>query len=217
MSEPETEPQTEPTEPETEPEVPFEEPEPETGPETHAPDEPAAPAMDARDDREIDAIYTRLETRAKNYVKSVSEILEGHGVPVHVCEMCLDSYPGLRWTEPRDEMHAQLVSVVAEVEQGAPLKDDPNAEVCHACDGFGIVKLPSHVPENQMRMCRACNGAGYRELNPQSGTAEAPAPPAANGELEPMVGVPVDDPVLADYMARGYTVIPPMKFAGDAN
>ena len=214
MSEQESETQNEPTEPdapvETDPDpaVPDAEPTPEP---------PAAPSeqpQSAHDDRDIEAIYKRLDTRAANYMKSASEIVGDEGVPLAVCEMCKDAYPGLRWREPADELHSNLISVVAEVEQGAPLKDDPNAEVCHVCDGFGIVKLPSHVPQNAMRTCRACNGAGYRELNPQSGTTQAPVPVAPNGEVEPMPGVPVDDPVLADYMARGYTVIPPMTFAG---
>lgn len=195
------------SEPEPEPPQPEPAPEPQPGPEP----EPGV------NDRDIEAIYKRLDTRAANYMKSASEIVGDEGVPLAVCEMCGDAYPGLRWREPSDELHADLIGVVTEAEQGAPLKDDPNTEVCHTCDGFGVVKLPSHVPENQMRACRDCRGTGYKELNPQSGTAEAPAPVAANGEVEPMVGVPTDDPILADYMARGYTVIPPMKFAGDAS
>jgi hypothetical protein len=191
-------------EPEPEPTEPEPEPEPEPGPEPEG----------ARDDREIEAIYKRLDTRAANYIKSAAEIVADESVPLQVCEMCKDGYPGLRWAEPQDELHANLLHVVSENEQGAPLKVDPNAEVCHVCDGFGMVKIPSHVPNNQVRSCRACNGAGYRELNPQSGSPEPPRVSAPNGEVEPMPGVPLDDPVLADYMARGYTVIPPMTFSG---
>jgi hypothetical protein len=176
-------------------------PEPEPEPEQH----------EARDDTEIDAVYTKLETRAKNYFKSVGEILEGGGVPVSVCELCADAYPGLRWVEPRDQMHAALVSAVQEISAGAPLRDDPNAEVCSVCDGFGAVKLPSRVDGNQIRPCKACNGAGYRELNAQSGTPQAPTPAVENGEVEAFVGVPLDDPSVVDLRARGFTVIPPMQ------
>lgn len=188
---------TEP-EPEPEPDVPLEEPEPEPEP------------TEARDDRAIEAIYKKLDTRGANYIKSASEIVGGEGVPLEVCEMCKDAYPGLRWVEPQDELHRNLLNVVSEAEQGAPLKPDPSAEVCHICDGFGVVTLPSHVPANQVRTCRACNGAGYRELNPQSGAAEPPAARQANGTPEPMPGLPLDDPVIADLRARGFTVMPPM-------
>jgi DnaJ-class molecular chaperone len=87
------------------------------------------------------------------------------------------------------------------------LKNDPNAEVCSSCDGFGIVKLPSHVPNNQMRTCSACNGAGYRELNPQSGTLQAPTPPTVNGDIDVNEGVPLDDPSVIDLRSRGFMVM----------
>jgi hypothetical protein len=193
-----TEPDEE-TEDDPEPTVPEPEPEPE----------------EARDDREIEAIYKKLDTRAANYIKSAAEIVGDESVPLEVCEMCKDGYPGLRWAEPQDELHANLLSVVSEQEQGAPLRVDPNAEVCHVCDGFGMVKLPSHVPNNQVRVCRACNGAGYRELNPQSGTPQAPEAQPQNGATEQMPGVPLDDPVIADLIARNYTIIPPMTFQGE--
>jgi len=187
-------------EPEPEPVEPEPDPEPEPEPEPDS----------ARDDREIEAIYKRLDTRAANYIKSAAEIVGDESVPLEVCEMCKDGYPGLRWAEPQDELHANLLNVVTEEEQGAPLRVDANAQVCESCDGFGMVKLPSHVPGNQVRVCRACNGAGYRELNPQSGTPEAPVPQPQNGEVEPMAGLPLDDPVIADLRARGFTVMPPI-------
>jgi hypothetical protein len=207
-----TEPETpaEPVEPDSEPDEEDAELEPEPEP------EPEPELDEPRDEVEAEAIYKRLDTRGANYVKSIGEILQGSGVPVVICEMCADAYPGIRWEKPGDELHAKLVEVVVEAEQGAPLKDDPNTETCAACDGFGIVKLPSHVPENQMRMCRACNGAGYRELNPQSGTPQAPEPTTENGTHDAHPGVPTDDPILADYVARGYYIVPPVKVEAPA-
>jgi len=208
VSEPEQEPQAEP---ETEPEAP--ETEPETTPETEpeAPAAPAEPAMEARDDHEVDVIYNKLETRAKNYVKSIGDILDGAGVPVAMCELCADAYPGLRWIEPQDQMHAALVAAVTEISEGAPLKDDPNAQLCAVCDGFGVVKLPSRVNGNQMRTCKSCNGAGFREMNPQSGAMEPAAAAPENGEAVPYAGIPLDDPSVVDLRSRGFTVIPPMQ------
>jgi hypothetical protein len=208
MSEPEQEPQAEP---ETEPETPDETPDTAPEPEPEAPEAPAAPAMEARDEREVEVIYNKLETRAKNYVKSVGEILEGAGVPVTMCELCADAYPGIRWIEPQDQMHAALVAAVTEISEGAPLKDDPNAQLCAVCDGFGVVKLPSRVNGNQMRTCKSCNGAGFREVNPQSGAMELAAVAPENGEAVVYSGVPLDDPSVVDLRSRGFTVIPPMQ------
>src|SRR5690242_3437002 len=105
MSEPEQE-TPEPQETPETPEPQETEVEPALAPEAPVtPAEPDEPEAQARDDHEIEVLYTRLETRAKNYVKSISEILDGSGVPVTICEMCADAYPGVRWVEPRDELH----------------------------------------------------------------------------------------------------------------
>lgn len=200
---------TEPTEPETpteEPDIPLEDPEPDL------PAEPTEPTG-ARDDAEIDAVYTKLETRAKNYVKSASEIIGDAGVPVTSCEMCADCYPGLRWLEAQDELHATLLSVVGAASGGSPLNDDPDALLCDRCNGFGHTKLPSHVPGNDTRLCRQCNGAGWLDRNRQSGAPQAPTPEPVNGDTAPLPGVPEDDPSVVDLRSRGFTVIPPMRIS----
>lgn len=197
-----TGPEPTPTEPEPEPETPGEAP----------PETPAAPASET--DVEIDAIYTKLETRAKNYVKSVGEILEGGNVPVALCEMCSDAFPGMRWQEPADEVHAAMIAVSGSAGAQSPLSEDPDAQVCARCNGFGWVKLPSRVPGNEQRLCKGCNGAGYLDANPQSGALQAPAPPAENGTTELLPGVAGDDPSVVDLRARGYTIIPPMQIQG---
>jgi len=214
MSEPEQE-TPEPQEPGETPEPGETEVEPEPEPEAPVtPTEPDEQEPQARDDHEIEVLYTRLETRAKNYVKSISEILDGSGVPVTICEMCADAYPGVRWVEPRDELHAALTNVAEESGRGAPLREDADAEECPKCGGWGVVKLPSHVPGNEHRTCTRCFGAGYLVPHPGSGTHVAPAADAPNGPAEPIAGVPLDDPAVADLVARGYTVVPPMQIAG---
>lgn len=197
-----TEPEPTPTEPEPEPETPEEAP----------PETPAAPASET--DVEIDAIYTKLETRAKNYVKSVGEILEGGNVPVELCELCSDCYPGMRWRVPADETHAAMIAVSGSAGAQSPLSEDPDAQVCGRCNGFGWTKLPSRVPGNEQRLCKGCNGAGYLDANPQSGALQAPVPPAENGTTEVLPGVSPDDPSVVDLRARGYTIIPPMQIQG---
>lgn len=214
MSEPETEPTT--PEPPTEPEAP--DVEPDADPDEDAAEAAATAAEPEQEqpvtDKEIDAVYTKLETRAKNYVKSVSEILYGHEVPVALCELCSDAYPGMRWVVPADEQHAAMIAVSGSADVNSPLLDDPDALLCDRCNGFGWTKLPSHVPGNEQRLCRTCNGVGWLDRNPRSGTAQAPVPEPVNGEAEAMPGVPENDPSVVDLRARGFTVIPPMSIAG---
>src|SRR5690349_13671700 len=102
MSETQDETQTEPEQPPTEPEIPLEEPAPAEPAEPEPPAEPTSEPPGAHDDRDIEAIYGRLDARAANYIKSASEIVGDVGVPLDVCEMGQDAYPGLRWREQLD-------------------------------------------------------------------------------------------------------------------
>lgn len=187
--------------------------EPEPQPDV-APEAPATPP--AETEAEIDELYARLETRAKNYVKSVSELVGGKGLPAVPCEMCADAYPGLRWLEPRDDNHAAMIAVSGTSADNSPLSDDPDAKVCDRCHGWGWTKLPSRVPGNEQRLCRRCNGAGYLDTNLQSGSLQAPVAEPENGTAELLPGVPEDDASVVDLRARGYTIIPPMQIGANA-
>ena len=198
---PDVEPEEEPTEEPEEAEEEAPEPEPEPEPES----------TDARDDVEIDAVYTQVGKKAKNYIKGLVDLTEGKGLPIAPCEMCADCYPGVRWLQAQDDMHAVLLGVIGAGPNASPLLEDPDARQCERCGGWGATRLPSHTPGNEQRVCKACNGAGYLDPNPQSGAMQAPAPEPVNGELELLPGVPEYDPSVADLRARGYMVVPPMR------
>lgn len=209
---------SEPSEPETpaeptEPEPEHVEPDAEPGPDAE-PEQPQEPPSET--DAEIEAIYAKLGTKAKNYTKGLGELLEGTGVPVAPCEMCSDAFPGVRWLTPTDETHAMLLAIVGAAGGESPLKDDPDAKLCDRCQGWGATKLPSHVPGNEQRTCRACNGAGYLDPNPQSGAMQSPAQAQGNGEAEVLAGVPETDASVIDLRSRGFTIIPPMRIAEPA-
>jgi hypothetical protein len=188
----------------------------EEGEPAEATPEPEPEPEAARDDADVNPVYAKLDTKAANYIKGVSDLMKDGAIPAELCEMCADCYPGLRWVKPSDEMHATLLAVVGASESGSPLNNDPDAILCDRCNGFGHTKLPSHVPGNDSRLCRACNGAGWLERNAQSGAPQAPVPAPANGNAEPMPGVPESDPSVVDLRSRGFTVIPPMTIAGAA-
>lgn len=214
MSEHENEPvepiEPEPVEPEEE-EQPVAPVEPEEG-EPELDPEPVEPQSES--DAEIEAIYNKLGTKAKNYTKGLGDLLEGTGVPVAPCEMCADAFPGIRWIQPSDETHAMLLAIVGAAGGESPLVSDPDATLCDRCEGWGAVKLPSHVPGNEQRTCRQCNGAGYLDPHPASGTFQPPTLEPVNGPAETYAGVPETDPSVIDLRARGFTIIPPMQIAG---
>ena len=209
--------QTEPTEP-TEPTGPVvdDDPDQTEGTEDEAPAPEPEPEQKPENETQLDAVYVKLERRAANYVKSISEILDGHDVPVHICEMCADAFPGVRWVQPADEAHAAMIAVSGSDADGSPLEDDPDAIICDRCKGWGWTKLPARVPGNEQRLCRQCNGAGWLDTNPQSGARQAPTPAPDNGTAEVLPGVPEDDPSVVDLRARGFTVIPPMQIGAAA-
>ena len=216
MSEPEVEPvqpdeQPPEAEPIEQPGGPQEEPEPQ--PDVRPGPHPVTPPETPED---IDELYAKLSTRAKNYVKSVSEMLEGKSLPAAVCEMCVDCYPGLRWIEPQDETHAQLIAIAGAMDEESLFNDDPHAIECEDCKGYGRVKLPSHVFTNKSRKCRRCNGAGYLERNAQSGTPQAPTPADTNGTSEVPEGIPENDPAIVSLLERGYMVTKIPSFVPDS-
>lgn len=208
MSEAEQE-QVEQPEPEApEPEIPLEEPEPEPAPEEPAePEEDINPSLDAQREAQDEA-WNALGKKATNYAKGVVAILEDTPLPVTVCEMCADALAGFRFIEPQDELRAQLVMVVQGPGGSAPLEEDPNARICEDCKGWGAVKTGSHVPNNETRHCRRCNGAGFVELHPTTRETQAPVAAPVNGGAEPLVGVPLDDPDIQKVRDRGYMVVP---------
>lgn len=193
--------------------------EPEPEPESELEPEPEQPdggqSLEAQAG-EFDELYAKLQTKATNYQKGAVALVNdaqegGSEVPLEVCEMCNDAFAGFRWAQPNDELHAQMYAAAGIMLSMENLQADPDAEQCPTCLGNGIVKLPSNVSGNKARTCRRCNGAGYLDRHPESGSLIAAARPTGNGRSEPLPGVPSDDPVIADLAARGYTIVPPMQ------
>src|SRR5262245_43202249 len=118
-------------------------PDQDEGAETEDTDEPTeteAQPEGLRDDVDVEVLETKLETKAKNYMKAMGELLENTGYPVTLCELCNDAFPAVRWTEPRDQDHAELVALVEGLQRAAPLNADSDTEQCPKCAGWGVVK-----------------------------------------------------------------------------
>jgi hypothetical protein len=211
MSETETETPTEPTEPVEQPQVDDDPDQEEAADEPEQPvEQPPGQSLEAQA-REQDETWNTLNKKGANYAKAVVAILEETPVSVAVCEMCADSIPGFRIVPAQDELRHALAQVVEGVAALGDLEDDPDAEQCPTCKGKGVLRVHTDVPQNKVRGCKRCNGAGYLERHAESGALITAVPDTDNGQAEPIQGVPLDDPTIADLQRRGFTIIPPMQ------
>lgn len=214
MSEQVEEQEQAPEEEQPEEDIPFEEPEPEEEPAEATTEAAPALAVRAAASEQEEETYRKLDTKADNYFKGLRGLLENSQIPLQLCELCANAYPGVRWTEPQDDPTRAMLGIIGATASGSPLLDDPDAQVCDRCGGFGWTKLPAHVPGNTERKCKRCNGAGWLDTSQASGALVAPEPAAENGSPEPLAGIPETDPAVVELRARGFTIIPPMQIAG---
>jgi hypothetical protein len=212
MSDVEQEPQEpveEPTEAPQEPSEPEPEPEPE--------DEPAAPQQPSEGESleaekaVQDEAYNALAKRAKSYADSIGKVLEGTPLPLAVCELCSDAYPGMRWAEPQSDAANLALEAFHGSFQLETLEEADWTDRCRSCRGLGWVKTKGLVRGNEAIVCKRCNGAGYVVLDQDSGLMEAPVPSNGDTIPAPIAGVNPDDPEIAGLIARGYTIIPPLQ------
>ena len=168
---------------------------------------------EARDDREVDAVYAKIGTKAKNYAKGVAELDGIDGLPLLVCELCSDAYPGFRWAQPRTDEAVAAVSAFHGTQDLDSLKQADWAKRCESCGGRGWVKTASLVTGNEAIVCRKCNGAGYTVLDSDNRYEVPPAP--TNGGTVPaqLPGVNTDDPRVRELAAQGWTMIPPQNLS----
>src|SRR5215470_11360078 len=122
------------------PEEPTEAPEePEEGTEGEEPtDEPAeeegsagGSSLDAQKAIQDEA-YSSLGKRAKSYADSIGKVLSDVALPLSVCELCSDAYPGVRWTEPKTEAATLALEAFHGSFQLETLNDADWTDRCHS-------------------------------------------------------------------------------------
>lgn len=212
MTETEQETQETPDEATESPETPDD---PETAPatpdETDSPQEPADEPTGSLTKEQHDEIHVKLAKRADNYFKSVKEIGAAELGTLTVCELCADSYPGLRDLR----LDPTVIDRVGAALFGRPslenLSLDPHTRRCDSCAGYGVVRTDSLVFGQESRTCRACNGSGYTALDQQTGVMVAPKQENGTPVAEVVAGVNPNDPDIARLIADGYTIVPPLQ------
>ena len=194
------------------PETPSE---PETDPETteqpESPQETSDEPTGSLTKEQQDEIYVKMARRAENYFKSVKEMLDGVQVPLTPCELCGDAYPGLRWLQLEPESIDRVRMGLFGEPPLEELELDPDTKRCHRCKGKGIVKVDTDVWGQKVRVCTACNNTGYEVLNKDTGQLVAPGGANGHEQNDPLPGVNPADPEIANLIAQGYTIVPPMR------
>jgi hypothetical protein len=183
-------------------------------------DETQPEASAAIDQKVIDRVFAQLDNEAARHAKRLGEIMDEEAQKLKLCPTCgpVDGMPHLVGFVLDGPLHPEAVArmrTALGLNDETNVKPDPYSHRCATCDGWGVVQTGSHVPNLEVRSCDDCSGQGFVLLNapkepapfvPMNGTETAApiAPPAALGP---------EPPEAASLRARGWSVIPPMKFA----
>jgi hypothetical protein len=173
--------------PEVAPESPVE-PSPEEEEEGEAEQPPTAPEppeslSGPQSEAEVEKVLKKLDNEAERHVKRVAEIMG-------------DDYPEQRaWalTFPPDKYfppdaapfppeHKEAVLGILGIQPGPEFAESPDAEPCETCKALGKTLTGSLVPEQRTKLCKDCQGAGWKpKAVIVGGTNLPPLNPEANG------------------------------------
>lgn len=113
-----------------------------------------------------------------------------------VCPLC-DGH-GMFWPqipEPEQTFRRQTISVLLGGDQPLAYPDDEDTETCAKCQGTGMTRTGSKVPNQETRPCPMCNAQGWKLKTPTAPVTPLFTTPmtAANGQTVPLPQVgPLD-------------------------
>lgn len=179
-----TEPVAEPQEPAQEPveaPAPEQEPEPEPEPEQ----EPAEPETHPDEQALLDSKAAeqgrkRIDRAVTSMVKTLHEVLADEAEFLEPCPRCAGDFPGLVW-KPNVKQVLPDVRAAVMISMGEDpdpqYRQDPRANTCATCDGWGKVATGSKVNRQINLECEECKGRGW--IGPRvASTANAVEPVA---------------------------------------
>lgn len=181
--EPATEP-VEPVEPTEEPSEPIEPaPEPEA-----APEQPAALS-----EKELEAMFGKLEKEAAQHRKRLDLILGEDALTLEVCPLCSPATAGFYFPVEVDDERRAAVLAALNIGGAPEMLQDPEAELCTRCNGYGSTLTGSLVPGNDTKPCGACTAKGWTNPQERATIAATQGAQAAVAELkgsEPVAPAP---------------------------
>lgn len=178
--------------------------------------EPPEGAPGPRDERELRAVAEKVRKEGERHENRLIEILGADFGALANCPLCAHGAAGYIGLWPLPEDAIPVLRAMLGMPDLSNLEADPELALCQTCKGKGQTRTPSDVPGFETRTCPTCKGVGY--------TGGVPIPP--NGPPPPGEPVAVvagaaelpgdSDPEVQHLRDRGFTVIPPTRFAGDA-
>lgn len=204
-----SEPALQPPEPEGEPEPEEGEqpaPEPEQEPQPQAPEgepaEPGEPQGQVASEKEIEAMHKSLDAEATRHANRVSAIMGEGAQGLRPCPLCIPNIPG--FIPPEEAIPA--ATLVDHVRQAlgeptaANYPPDPYSKPCPTCDGWGMLRTPSHVNGQQALPCPDCGSKGWIP----EGTKRGPLTVVQTGVTTSAEGAPaLEQPPAQDPWGRG--------------
>lgn len=132
------------------PEASEGEPEPEPEPDT--------PPLS---EKEIEAVFKKLEKEATQHANRVSAILGEEAQDLVVCAMCAPVTPGFYFPAYLDDdVRAGIAAALGQAD-ATQLEDDDEARMCDRCQGHGETLTGSKVPGSETRPCTMCKAKGW--------------------------------------------------------
>jgi hypothetical protein len=184
--------------------------------ETEAGDEQARQAK-VLTEKEIDKRNVSLGKENLRHVTRVGEIMGDDAPDLEMCPMCSDHILGMVYPPSKAPLSEEAVARVRTA-VGLPTFDvlvQPSwANKCAECNGNGKVRTGSNVENAETTGCPACNERGWINTRGQAQTNGNLTHPEGEIVTGPTVlGLEPDERVAA-LQRDGFTVIPPMHFAG---
>lgn len=153
--------EAEEAEPEAEP-LPADPDEP--GPGTDEEPVPVPDEPEARSEKEIEAVWKKVEKSATTWRNALSRYLGEQANDLYTCPMCDERTPGYFGDdlirEPQNRMRERLFETLS-VEPDAEYRKAQHASECGDCSGLGEVLSGSRVPNHVRIPCPGCRGVGF--------------------------------------------------------
>ena len=134
------------------------------------------------------------ETRFATYARGIRGLYEDEEENLVECPLCPPQHKGfvdVRFAGHIPEEVADAVKFYLGVARQVEYPQDPGANTCPMCDGYGKVTTGSRVPGHETRTCTNCTGYGYM---PPPGRVQKPS---ENGHGD-LVAVELTEPTLPD-------------------
>lgn len=117
-----------------------------------------------KSDKEMEAVFRKLDKLRKDVATRVSNILEDEAVNLMECPLCAAVAPGYLWSPDVASLHEDQVTAIRlllNLPVATDYKQSEAFRVCDKCDGLGRVRTGSKVQNHEIAECPRCFAKGY--------------------------------------------------------